>query len=190
VGSSTTHNPIGLHGLLRGYLYFYNFFFNLNTDRWRHIWCSPHRVPDRLFSSTRLRYVDFMPSDDWCQVNHQLNTDLPTVVGNDLSYPDSGGIYMPRVCYVCSLSDDDFKASNSKICEASELTNCSTLTFLPEIVTKRWRLNTPEVSPVSQLLYRAFQKELYNRIPNVTAWRVLWKRSHLKAYKLSVVQQL
>jgi hypothetical protein len=33
-----------------------------------------------------------------------------------------------------------------------------------------------------------FQKELYNGIPNVTVWRVLWKRSHLKAYKLSIVQ--
>jgi hypothetical protein len=33
-----------------------------------------------------------------------------------------------------------------------------------------------------------FQKELYNGIPNATAWRVLRKRLHLKAYQLSVVQ--
>jgi hypothetical protein len=33
-----------------------------------------------------------------------------------------------------------------------------------------------------------FQKELYNGIPNVTVWRVLRKRLHLKAYKLSTVQ--
>jgi hypothetical protein len=36
--------------------------------------------------------------------------------------------------------------------------------------------------------YRMFQKELYNGIPNVTAWRVLRKRSHLKAYKLFIVK--
>jgi hypothetical protein len=36
-------------------------------------------------------------------------------------------------------------------------------------------------------MYRAFQKELYNGIPNVV-WRVLRKRLHLKACKLSIVQ--
>jgi hypothetical protein len=36
--------------------------------------------------------------------------------------------------------------------------------------------------------YRVFQKEPYNDIPNVAVWRVLRKRLHLKAYKLSVVQ--
>jgi hypothetical protein len=30
--------------------------------------------------------------------------------------------------------------------------------------------------------YKVFQKELYNVIPNVTVWRVLRKRLHLKAY--------
>jgi hypothetical protein len=35
---------------------------------------------------------------------------------------------------------------------------------------------------------RVFQEELYNDIPNVTAWRVLRKRLHLKAYKLSIDQ--
>jgi hypothetical protein len=35
-----------------------------------------------------------------------------------------------------------------------------------------------------------FQKELYNGIPNVTVWRVLRKRLHLKAYKLSIVQDV
>jgi hypothetical protein len=38
--------------------------------------------------------------------------------------------------------------------------------------------------------YMVFQKELYNSIPNVTVWRVLRKRLHLKAYKLSIVQHL
>jgi hypothetical protein len=33
-----------------------------------------------------------------------------------------------------------------------------------------------------------FQKELFNSIPTITAWRVLRKRLHLKAYKLSIVQ--
>jgi hypothetical protein len=33
-----------------------------------------------------------------------------------------------------------------------------------------------------------FQKELHNGIPNVGVWRVLRKRLHLKAYKLSIVQ--
>jgi hypothetical protein len=37
-------------------------------------------------------------------------------------------------------------------------------------------------------IYRMFYKELYNSIPNATVWRVLRKRLHLKAYKLSVVQ--
>jgi hypothetical protein len=32
-----------------------------------------------------------------------------------------------------------------------------------------------------------FQKELYNGIPNATAWQVLRKRLHLKEYKLSIV---
>jgi hypothetical protein len=33
-----------------------------------------------------------------------------------------------------------------------------------------------------------FHKELYNANPNVTVWRVLQKRLHIRAYKLSVVQ--
>jgi hypothetical protein len=35
-----------------------------------------------------------------------------------------------------------------------------------------------------------FQNELYNGIPDVTVWRLLRKRLHLKAYKLSIVQRL
>jgi hypothetical protein len=37
-------------------------------------------------------------------------------------------------------------------------------------------------------LYMVFQKERYNGIRNVTVWRVLRKRLHLKVYKLSIVQ--
>jgi hypothetical protein len=37
------------------------------------------------------------------------------------------------------------------------------------------------------IIYRVIQKELYNGIPNVTVWRVLPKRLHLKEYKLSIV---
>jgi hypothetical protein len=37
---------------------------------------------------------------------------------------------------------------------------------------------------------RVFLKELYIGIPTVTVWRVLPKRLHLKAYKLSIVQHL
>jgi hypothetical protein len=33
-------------------------------------------------------------------------------------------------------------------------------------------------------------KELYNGIPNVTVWRALRKRLHLKVYKLFIVQHL
>jgi hypothetical protein len=33
-----------------------------------------------------------------------------------------------------------------------------------------------------------FQKALYNNIPNVTIWRVLRKRLHVKTYKVSIVQ--
>jgi hypothetical protein len=40
------------------------------------------------------------------------------------------------------------------------------------------------------LTTRCFKKELYNFIPNVTVGRVLRKRLHLKAYKLSIVQHL
>jgi hypothetical protein len=36
-------------------------------------------------------------------------------------------------------------------------------------------------------VYRVFRKELYSGIPNVTMWRVLRKRLHLKAYKLAIV---
>jgi hypothetical protein len=37
---------------------------------------------------------------------------------------------------------------------------------------------------------RVFKKELYNGIPNVTVWRVLRRRLHLKVYKVSIVQYL
>jgi hypothetical protein len=33
--------------------------------------------------------------------------------------------------------------------------------------------------------YILFKKELYNGIPNVTVWLVLWRRLYLKTYKLS-----
>jgi hypothetical protein len=39
---------------------------------------------------------------------------------------------------------------------------------------------------MEHIKHRAFQKELYNGISNVTVWRVLRKRLHLKAYKLSI----
>jgi hypothetical protein len=51
---------------------------------------------------------------------------------------------------------------------------------------------TKQLSSVNKLhelkLYRVFQKELYNDIPNVAVWPVLRKRLHLKVYKISVVQ--
>jgi hypothetical protein len=34
------------------------------------------------------------------------------------------------------------------------------------------------------------KKKVCNGIPNVTVWRVLLKRVHLEAYKLSIVQHL
>jgi hypothetical protein len=37
-------------------------------------------------------------------------------------------------------------------------------------------------------LFRVFQKERYNGIPNVTVWRVLRKRLHSKACKRSIVE--
>jgi hypothetical protein len=37
---------------------------------------------------------------------------------------------------------------------------------------------------ILRYIYRAFQKELYNGISNVSVWRVLRKCLHLKAYKL------
>jgi hypothetical protein len=39
-------------------------------------------------------------------------------------------------------------------------------------------------------IFKVFQKELYNCIPNVSAWRVLRKYLHLKTYKLSIVQDV
>jgi hypothetical protein len=39
-------------------------------------------------------------------------------------------------------------------------------------------------------IYRMFQKELYSGIQNVTVWRVLRKRLHLKACNLSIVHHL
>jgi hypothetical protein len=41
---------------------------------------------------------------------------------------------------------------------------------------------------ISLILYMVLQKEFCNDIPNVTVWRVLRKRLHLKAYKLPIVQ--
>jgi hypothetical protein len=38
--------------------------------------------------------------------------------------------------------------------------------------------------------YTVFHKELCNGIPNVTVWRVLAERLHLKVYKLSIIQHL
>jgi hypothetical protein len=43
---------------------------------------------------------------------------------------------------------------------------------------------------IQSATYRAFQKELYSDIPNVTVSRVLRKRLHLKAHKLSTIHQL
>jgi hypothetical protein len=46
-------------------------------------------------------------------------------------------------------------------------------------------------SPVTEpFQIQVFQKEIYNGIPNVDVWRVLRKRLHLKAYKLSIVQSV
>jgi hypothetical protein len=36
--------------------------------------------------------------------------------------------------------------------------------------------------------YRVFKKKLYNGIPNVTVWQVLWENLHLKMYKVAIVQ--
>jgi hypothetical protein len=44
------------------------------------------------------------------------------------------------------------------------------------------------VLPKGILKYRVFQKERYNGIPNVTAWRLLRKHLHLTAYKLCIVE--
>jgi hypothetical protein len=52
------------------------------------------------------------------------------------------------------------------------------------------QLHAPAALPRPRKKSRAFQKELYNGIPNVTVWRVLRKTLHLKAYKLSIVQRL
>jgi hypothetical protein len=39
-------------------------------------------------------------------------------------------------------------------------------------------------------IYSVFQKEIYNDIPNAIMWRVLRKRLHLTAYKLSIFRHL
>jgi hypothetical protein len=46
----------------------------------------------------------------------------------------------------------------------------------------KWRHDICNIQGVS--------KELNNGIPNVTVWRMLKKRLHLKAYNLSIDQQL
>jgi hypothetical protein len=43
---------------------------------------------------------------------------------------------------------------------------------------------------LKQTLNRVFQKEIYNVIPNITVWWVLWKPLHLMAYRLSIVQDV
>jgi hypothetical protein len=49
--------------------------------------------------------------------------------------------------------------------------------------------NTADIK-LSFLIQSVPKKELYNGTPNVTVWRVLRKRLHLKAYKLYIVQAL
>jgi hypothetical protein len=51
----------------------------------------------------------------------------------------------------------------------------------------RWQ---DALSVLTARKYRVFQKELWNGIPNVTVWRVLRKRLHLNAYKLSFVESV
>jgi hypothetical protein len=43
---------------------------------------------------------------------------------------------------------------------------------------------------VMERLHKVFRKEFYIGIPNVTMWRVLWKRLHLKTCKVSIVNIL
>jgi hypothetical protein len=55
------------------------------------------------------------------------------------------------------------------------------------------RVNITHMGLISVCIYcfvdkTVFQKEIYNSIPNVNAWRVLRKRLHLKTYKLAIVQ--
>jgi hypothetical protein len=61
-------------------------------------------------------------------------------------------------------------------------------------VTSYGTLTTGEIFYVLMKLTAIIQgvtkKELCNSIPNVTVRRVLRKRLHLKAYELSIVQQL
>jgi hypothetical protein len=55
----------------------------------------------------------------------------------------------------------------------------------------QYRRNSRRVmTPPSTRIYRCFKKEPYNDIPNDAVWRVLRKRLHLKAYKLSIIQHL
>jgi hypothetical protein len=49
------------------------------------------------------------------------------------------------------------------------------------ITTKTKRNNDSVSTHTEHTLYSLFKKELYNGIPNVTVWRVLGKRSQLKA---------
>jgi hypothetical protein len=55
-------------------------------------------------------------------------------------------------------------------------------------VVKRIPSSGGEKTERKELIEKLHKKELYYRIPNVSVWRVLRKRLHLKAYKLSIVQ--
>jgi hypothetical protein len=50
-----------------------------------------------------------------------------------------------------------------------------------------WTRRLPDMEGSCE--YRVFQKEFYNGIPNVAVWRLLRKRLHLKAYKLSIAPE-
>jgi hypothetical protein len=52
------------------------------------------------------------------------------------------------------------------------------------------RTTALSMSTCAYEIYSVFKKELYSDIPNVTAWRVLRKRLHLKAYKLSTLSKM
>jgi hypothetical protein len=89
-------------------------------------------------------------------------------------------------CYPCSFTPITFGVHlDMYVCRETVQPPICQFDFKHNILsTKQRRL----VSKSS--LYRMLQKQLYNGISNITVWRVLRRRLHLEAYKLSIVQHL
>jgi hypothetical protein len=108
-------------------------------------------------SEYKPKLLAFEPSST--VVKHNMSPPPPSLSSADLLFAPQGSVCMP--CgYVCSSVSQE---------------NISSVFRILKMEAQGHDANT--------YIYRVFHKKLYNCIPNVTVWRVLGKRLHLKAYE-------